>query len=81
MDGSGAGGSVHRLLLHSAKQVVQVVANGETVLRGKDQNTLAILNGTEQEGISIVIDRSLYFIIFVSSPLIPYYSPVRYCQS
>ena len=52
------GSSKRRLLVHSARQIVQVVSDGEKVLKGAKQNTLAVLEQPpgEREGYSIVID-------------------------
>ena len=48
----------HRLLIKSAKQVVQVVNNGARVLKGKDMRHLSILDASEEgdDGLSVVVD-------------------------
>jgi len=48
-----------RLLIHSARQLVQVCAAGEKVLAGARQmNSLAILEQRQDgQGISIVVDK------------------------
>ncbi|CAH1783272.1 unnamed protein product [Owenia fusiformis] len=45
-----------RLLVHSATQVVQVVNNGERVLTGPAMKKLEIIQRTNEDGVSIVID-------------------------
>jgi hypothetical protein len=50
----------YRLLVHSARQVVQVSASGELKLCGRESmNSLAIVEGNDRngEGVSIVVDR------------------------
>ncbi|XP_054707020.1 probable imidazolonepropionase [Uloborus diversus] len=47
---------VFKLLVHSAKQVVQVVANGERVVCGEAASRVALLEQTDGTGISIVVD-------------------------
>ena len=47
----------HRLLVHSAKQIVQVVNNGARVLAGDAMKTLAVLEADNTEGLSIVVNR------------------------
>ena len=48
----------HRLLIKSAKQVVQVVNNGARVVRGKDMRHVAVLeiNEGDNDGFSVVVD-------------------------
>ena len=48
----------HRLLIKSAKQVVQVVNNGARVLRGKDMRHVAVMEVNEDgtDGLSVVVD-------------------------
>lgn len=46
-----------RLLVHSAKQVVQVTSEGERVLKGSEMKTLKILNSKPGDGLSIVVNR------------------------
>ncbi|XP_013793776.1 probable imidazolonepropionase [Limulus polyphemus] len=51
-----------KLLIHSARQLVQVCSKGEKVLRGVDMSHVAILESKESEGdtlsgISVVVDR------------------------
>ena len=55
---SGSCGS-HRLLIHSARQVVQVTATGEKMLTGARQmNSLAVLERRHDgQGLSVVVDR------------------------
>ena len=49
----------HRLLIHSARQVVQITATGEQVLTGaRRMNSLAVLERRHDgQGLSIVVDR------------------------
>ncbi|KAG0426861.1 hypothetical protein HPB47_026043 [Ixodes persulcatus] len=47
----------YRLLLKNARQVVQVVNNGENCLKGDSMKTLAILEGTDSHGFSLVVDQ------------------------
>ena len=55
---SGSCGS-HRLLIHSAKQLVQVSATGEKMLTTAGQmNSLAVLERRhDEDGVSVVVDR------------------------
>ncbi|KAI0234437.1 putative imidazolonepropionase [Lamellibrachia satsuma] len=48
----------HRLLIKSAKQVVQVVNDGARVLRGKDMRRVAVIEADEDgiDGLSVVVD-------------------------
>ena len=43
-----------RLLIHSARQIVQVVNNNKLVCKGREMNQLAILE--DNNGCSIVVD-------------------------
>ncbi|GFU55969.1 hypothetical protein TNCV_1557241 [Trichonephila clavipes] len=46
----------YKLLIHSAKQIVQVVKNGERVVVGKALNNVAVLEKEENSsGLSIVV--------------------------
>ncbi|KAK3579338.1 hypothetical protein CHS0354_029630 [Potamilus streckersoni] len=45
------------LLIHSARQIVQVVAKGERVLRGRDMSTIAVLEGSDTEYLSLLVNR------------------------
>ena len=56
---SGSCSGRHRLLIHSARQVVQVSATGETALTGaRRMNSLALLEQRHDgQGLSIVVDR------------------------
>lgn len=46
----------HKLLIHSAKQIVQVVKNGERVVKGKALNNVAVLDQTPcSSGLSVVV--------------------------
>lgn len=46
-----------KLLIHSAKQIVQVVENGERKLTGHQMKSLAILEERADDGCSLVVDR------------------------
>ncbi|KAJ8046502.1 putative imidazolonepropionase [Holothuria leucospilota] len=46
-----------KLLIKNARQVVQVCSKGEKILVGPAMRKLAILNETNEEGISIVVNR------------------------
>lgn len=46
-----------RLLVKNAKQVVQVCSKGERILTGAGMKKLSILNESNKDGISIVINR------------------------
>ena len=49
----------HRLLVHSARQLVQVTATGEKLLTGaRSMNSLAVLERRpDGQGVSVVVDR------------------------
>ena len=48
----------HRLLIHSARQIVQVVNNGDRILKGDKMKKLAILQQKDgEEGLSISVAR------------------------
>ena len=47
--------AVFKLLIHSARQIVQVVNNNQLVCKGAEMNELAILE--DDKGCSIVVDR------------------------
>lgn len=46
-----------KLLIHAAKQVVQVVRNRERIVTGNSMKQVAVLEGTENSGYSIVVSR------------------------
>jgi len=56
---SGGCSGSYRLLIHSARQLVQVTATGETRLTGAAQmNSLAVLERRDDgQGLSVVVDR------------------------
>ena len=48
-----------RLLVHSARQVVQVCSEGQRVLRGADMDRLAVLTvDGDSAGLAVAVDRS-----------------------
>lgn len=47
----------NKLLIHSAKQIVQVVADGRRVKKGNDMHTVDILQSDGGTGYSILINR------------------------
>ena len=48
----------YKLLIHSAKQIVQVVCDQQRAVSGKLSSNIAVLeNGSECGGYSLVIDR------------------------
>ena len=49
--------SVYKLLVRSAKQVVVVRYNGDRVVRGKDMKRLDILDGDDNDGINVLVNR------------------------
>lgn len=55
------GGSISkepmRLLVHSAKQVVQVTSENERILKGPEMRNLKVLNAKPGDGLSIVVNR------------------------
>ncbi|GFY38257.1 hypothetical protein TNIN_333461 [Trichonephila inaurata madagascariensis] len=56
----------YKLLIHSAKQIVQVVKNGERVVVGKALNNVAVLEKEENSsGLSIVVSRPPFFSFFL----------------
>ena len=47
-----------RLLVHSARQVVQVCAHGERALRGADMDRLAVTTAdADSAGLAVAVDR------------------------
>ncbi|CAL8115412.1 unnamed protein product [Orchesella dallaii] len=51
-------GEPMRLLIHSAKQIVQVTSGKEKLLKGTQMKNIKILNAKPGDGLSIVINRS-----------------------
>ena len=45
------------LLVHGAKQIVQITQNGELFKKGKDMKDIAILNKPENEGLSLAANK------------------------
>lgn len=52
-----SGGEPMRLLVHSAKQVVQVTSEKETILKGGEMRNVKVLCAKPGDGISIVVNR------------------------
>ena len=50
----------YKLLVHSAKQLVQVVDDGTRVKAGRSMNDVAILEGNAA-GYSVLVDRYVFF--------------------
>lgn len=50
-------GEPMQLLIHSAKQVVQITDNNERVLAGNQMKNIKLLNAKPDDGISIVVDK------------------------
>lgn len=47
----------YRLLIHSARQVVQIVQNGERILTGKRMKSVEVLQQVDGgEGFSVLVD-------------------------
>lgn len=51
-------GEPMQLLIHSAKQVVQITAGREKVLTGGQLKNIMVLNAKPEDGLSIVVDRN-----------------------
>ena len=45
-----------KLLIRHARQVVVVCQNGERVLKGSAMKNVVVLQGSEEEGFSVVVD-------------------------
>ena len=46
-----------RLILRHAKQVVMVCKNGERILKGEAMKELAVFDGTDTQGVSVVANE------------------------
>lgn len=49
--------SQYKLLVRSAKQVVTVRNNGVWVVRGKDMQTVDIVDGDGNDGVNVLVNR------------------------
>ena len=62
----------YKLLVHSAKQVVQVVGDGSRVRKGASMKDVDVLEGSCSNGYSILVDRcvafSFIFALFTNEP-------------
>ena len=65
----------YKLLVKGAKQVVQVRKDGKEKLCGKDMQRLDILEGNEESGISILVDRYGEIIFYLIVGLLS----AKYC--
>lgn len=54
-----------RLLVHSAKQVVQVTSENEKVLKGPEMRNLKVLNAKPGDGLSIIVSRLFFSNTFI----------------
>lgn len=52
----------YKLLIHSAKQVVQVVSNGEAVLYGENVKDQLVVLESQKEGLSIIVDKWVWIL-------------------
>lgn len=52
-----------KLLIRSAKQIVQVVKNGERVVVGEDMKKISVLEGAENDRYSLVVSK-LVILLF-----------------
>ena len=55
--------TTHRLLLHSAKQIVQVCADGRRVKKGHAMHNVDVLQNDEEIGYSILVDKYVLIMI------------------
>ena len=53
--------STYRLLIRSARQIVQVVSNGERIVKGDAMKKVAIIEQDGENGISVVVDKYVLF--------------------
>ena len=57
----------HKLLIHGARQIVQVVNDGRRVQCGNDMRSVAVLQANDNvSGYSILVDRYVHILLLFS---------------